>query len=43
MEAGERAIEEMEAELKSISPDITSIYIRPERQADAVPISALQT
>lgn len=36
MGEGERAIEEMEAELKAISPDITSIYIRPEKVQDAV-------
>lgn len=33
---GERLIEEIEAELKAASPDISSIYIRPEKRRDAV-------
>ncbi|MGB3803500.1 MAG: cation diffusion facilitator family transporter [Sphingopyxis granuli] len=33
---GERLIEEIEAELKAASPDISSIYIRPEKRGDAV-------
>lgn len=33
---GERLIEEIEAELKAASPDISSIYIRPEKSGDAV-------
>lgn len=36
MGEGERLIERMEAELKRISPQITSIYIRPEKREDAV-------
>jgi cation diffusion facilitator family transporter len=36
MGAGEHLIEDMERELRAISSDITSIYIRPERQDDAV-------
>lgn len=36
MGEGERLIEEMERELKALSSDITSIYIRPERREDAV-------
>ena len=32
---GEVAIEAMECELRAISPDITSIYIRPEKKSDA--------
>jgi cation diffusion facilitator family transporter len=36
MGEGERLIEDMEQELKAISSDITSIYIRPERKEDAV-------
>lgn len=34
--AAETLIEAMEAELKSAHPQLTSIYIRPEKQADAV-------
>lgn len=33
---GERLIEEIEAELKAASPEISSIYIRPEKRRDAV-------
>ena len=33
---GESAIEDMERALKAISPDISSIYIRPEKEQDAV-------
>ena len=33
---GERLIEEIEAELKAASPDISSIYIRPEKRRVAV-------
>lgn len=40
MGEGERLIEEMERELKALSPDITSIYIRPEKREDAVRIFA---
>ena len=36
MGEGEHAIEDMERELKAISPLITSIYIRPERAQDAI-------
>jgi cation diffusion facilitator family transporter len=40
MGEGELAIEAMEAQLKAISPAITSIYIRPERAEDALPLVA---
>lgn len=33
---GERLIEEIECDLKAISPQLSSIYIRPERREDAV-------
>jgi divalent metal cation (Fe/Co/Zn/Cd) transporter len=33
---GEALIEEIEAELKQASPRISSIYIRPEKHADAI-------
>lgn len=33
---GERLVEEIERELKAISPQLSSIYIRPERREDAV-------
>jgi hypothetical protein len=36
MGEAERLIEEMEQELKAISPSLSSIYIRPERREDAV-------
>jgi divalent metal cation (Fe/Co/Zn/Cd) transporter len=36
MGEAERLIEEIEQELRAISPKIGSIYIRPERQQDAV-------
>ncbi|MCW1431425.1 cation diffusion facilitator family transporter [Novosphingobium sp. JCM 18896] len=36
MGEAERLIEEMEAQLKAISSSISSIYIRPEKQEDAV-------
>ncbi|CAN5289540.1 cation diffusion facilitator family transporter [soil metagenome] len=36
MGEGERLIEEIEAELKAAIPELTSIYIRPERRQDAV-------
>ncbi len=36
MGEGERLIETIEAEMKAASPDIGSIYIRPERRSDAV-------
>jgi cation diffusion facilitator family transporter len=36
MGEAERLIEEMEAQLKALSPLISSIYIRPEKQQDAV-------
>jgi cation diffusion facilitator family transporter len=32
----ERLIEEMETELKAILPSVSSVYIRPEKRADAV-------
>jgi hypothetical protein len=35
MGEAERMIEAMEAELKAISPLISSIYIRPEKREDA--------
>ena len=35
----ERLIEEMEALLKAMSPNIASIYIRPEKRADATAIT----
>lgn len=38
MGEAERLIEQMEQELKAISPAVSSIYIRPERREDAVPI-----
>lgn len=40
MDQGERAIEAMEAELKAISPSISSIYIRPEKIQDAVRVES---
>ncbi len=39
MGEAERLIEEMEAQLKAISPLISSIYIRPEKAEDAVQIA----
>lgn len=36
MGEGERVIEEMERELKNAHPQLSSIYIRPEKRADAV-------
>jgi len=33
---GERIIEDIEAELKSVLPQLSSIYIRPEKKAEAV-------
>jgi cation diffusion facilitator family transporter len=36
MGEGERLIEEIECDLKAISPQLSSIYIRPERREDAV-------
>ncbi len=36
MGEGERLIEEIEQELRAISPLLSSIYIRPERREDAV-------
>jgi divalent metal cation (Fe/Co/Zn/Cd) transporter len=36
MGAAERAIEDMESQLKAASPIVSSIYIRPERREDAV-------
>lgn len=38
MGEAERAIEDMEAELKAISPAISSIYIRPEKVEDATTV-----
>jgi len=32
----ERLIEDIEREMKACVPDLTSIYIRPEKQSDAV-------
>ena len=37
MGEGEKLIEQMEQELRAISPKLSSIYIRPERREDAVP------
>ena len=39
MGEAERLIEDMEARLKAISPAISSIYIRPEKQEDAVAVA----
>lgn len=39
MGEAERLIEEMEAQLKAISPAISSIYIRPEKREDAVQVA----
>lgn len=36
MGEGERLIEQMEAQLKALSPRLSSIYIRPEKRGDAV-------
>ncbi len=36
MGEGERLIEEMERELKAVSDNLGSIYIRPERREDAL-------
>lgn len=36
MGEAERLIEEMETALKAISPAVSSVYIRPEKQQDAV-------
>jgi len=36
MAEGERLIEDIEQQLKALSPQLTSIYIRPERREDAV-------
>lgn len=36
MGEGEKLIEEMEAQLKAMWPELASIYIRPERREDAV-------
>jgi divalent metal cation (Fe/Co/Zn/Cd) transporter len=33
---GERIIEDIETELKSVLPQLSSIYIRPEKKAEAV-------
>ena len=38
MGEGERLIEEMELELKAVSSNLSSIYIRPERREDAVQV-----
>lgn len=39
MGEGERLIEQIEAQLKDISPAFSSIYIRPEKRQDAVVIA----
>ena len=36
---GETLIEEIEAELKAAMPQLDSIYIRPEKQRDAVRVA----
>lgn len=40
MGQGERLIEQMEQQLKAVSPQLSSVYIRPERREDAVTVSA---
>ena len=40
MGEGERLIEELEHELKRAMPQLSSIYIRPEKQEDASPLHA---
>ncbi len=40
MGESERAIEEMERDMKALSPRLTSIYIRPERREDATTFPA---
>jgi cation diffusion facilitator family transporter len=40
MAEGERLIEDIERELKARSPQLTSIYIRPERREDAMALPA---
>ena len=39
MGEAERLIEEMEQDLRAIAPALSSIYIRPERREDAVPLA----
>ena len=39
MGQGEKMIEQMELELKALSPSLSSIYIRPERREDAVTLA----
>ena len=39
MGEGETLIEEIEAELKAAMPQLGSIYIRPEKQRDAVRVA----
>ncbi|XHS03082.1 hypothetical protein ACFB49_47060 [Sphingomonas sp. DBB INV C78] len=36
MGEGEALIEQLEARMKAAIPELTSIYIRPEKRADAV-------
>lgn len=36
MGEGEKLIEQIELQLKALSPNVSSIYIRPERQEDAI-------
>lgn len=38
MGEGERLIEDIETRLKAEFPDLSSIYVRPERQEDAAPV-----
>ena len=37
---GEQLIEEIERQLKSVIPTLSSIYIRPEKRSDAVVVAA---
>jgi divalent metal cation (Fe/Co/Zn/Cd) transporter len=39
--AGEQLIEEIERELKDVLPQLSSIYIRPEKRADAASLTAV--